>query len=184
MFWSEHSYLVYSTTYVGYLTWHRKSAFLCQCRKIYDAAARLQLLQLASKSNANYLSWTLILSLWQPLPAKAFRMRPCRPGPEKHNSLEISYDNHEYLTPEMLFQVLVKLKSFLTIPLQAITNCWISEIWFSFFCLGYFSRHLSECNCLHQWFWGQSAHWSYPILEQPSIQWTYYGSNEIFSLSK
>ena len=48
-------------------------------------------------------------------------MRPCRPGPEKHNSLEISYDNHEYLTPEMLFQVLVKLKSFLTIPLQAIT---------------------------------------------------------------
>ena len=28
MFWHEHSYVAYSTTYVGYLTLHRKSAFL------------------------------------------------------------------------------------------------------------------------------------------------------------
>ena len=27
MFWREHSYVAYSTTYVGYLTLHRKSAF-------------------------------------------------------------------------------------------------------------------------------------------------------------
>ena len=28
MFWREHSYVAYSTTYVGYLTLRRKSAFL------------------------------------------------------------------------------------------------------------------------------------------------------------
>ena len=28
MFWSEHSYVAYSATYVGYLTLHRKSEFL------------------------------------------------------------------------------------------------------------------------------------------------------------
>ena len=30
MFWREHSYVAYSTTYVGYLTLRRKSAFLCR----------------------------------------------------------------------------------------------------------------------------------------------------------
>ena len=28
MFWREHSYIAYSTTYIGYLTLRRKSAFL------------------------------------------------------------------------------------------------------------------------------------------------------------
>ena len=28
MFWREHSYVAFSTTYVGYLTLHRKSAYL------------------------------------------------------------------------------------------------------------------------------------------------------------
>ena len=30
MFWCEHSYIAYSTTYVGYSTLRRKSAFLCR----------------------------------------------------------------------------------------------------------------------------------------------------------
>ena len=30
MFWCEHSYVAYSTTYVGYSTLRRKSAFLCR----------------------------------------------------------------------------------------------------------------------------------------------------------
>ena len=32
MFWSEHSYIEYSTTYIGYSTLRRKSAFLCRIK--------------------------------------------------------------------------------------------------------------------------------------------------------
>ena len=43
MFWCEHIYVAFSTTYVGYLTLHRKSAYLrrkkiSRCLKLMETA--------------------------------------------------------------------------------------------------------------------------------------------------
>ena len=53
MFWREHSYIAFSTTYVGYLTLRRKSAYLHR-KKYHAQLISSDAWQAAAQSNHQY----------------------------------------------------------------------------------------------------------------------------------
>ena len=59
MFWREHSYVAYSTTYIGYLTLHRKSAYLHRKKNIISLEHQATTMALSGSSQGDE-GWKLL----------------------------------------------------------------------------------------------------------------------------